>query len=202
MLDLQALAGSWSSQQVQFFEVWEVTSDTLMEGIGYSMKGADTVFKETLKFFCKEESVFLAVKQGDESNYTLFKLIEAGRYRWVFENKMNEYPNIIIYEPVIIVIVMEKPKIITEVGGRIKKKEYPLMDIGITAEHFCLQATEEGLGTCMLGWFDELAVKELLHVPESKTVPLLITLGYTPDDYKTRKKIRKSFSKLVKWNSY
>ncbi|RLD46653.1 MAG: NAD(P)H nitroreductase [Bacteroidetes bacterium] len=104
--------------------------------------------------------------------------------------------------PVIIVIVMEKPKIITEVGGRIKKKEYPLMDIGITAEHFCLQATEEGLGTCMLGWFDELAVKELLHVPESKTVPLLITLGYTPDDYKTRKKIRKSFSKLVKWNSY
>jgi hypothetical protein len=98
MLDLQALTGSWSSQQVQFFEIWEVTSDTLMEGLGYSMKGADTVFQETLKIFCKEESVFLAVKQGDESNYTLFNLIEAGRSRWVFENKMNEYPNIIIYD--------------------------------------------------------------------------------------------------------
>jgi len=24
------------------------------------------------------------------------------------------------------------------------------MDIGIAAEHFCLQAAEEGLGTCML----------------------------------------------------
>ena len=104
--------------------------------------------------------------------------------------------------PVSVVIVMEKPKIITELGGRVKKKEYPLMDVGITAEHFCLQAAEEGLGTCMLGWFDERSIKELLHVPENKTIPLLITLGYTPDDYLTRKKIRKQFNKVVRWNSY
>jgi len=104
--------------------------------------------------------------------------------------------------PVIVVMVMEKPKMITEIGGRIKNKEYPLMDIGIAAEHFCLQAAEEGLGSCMLGWFDEQGVKELIGVPENKTVPLLITLGYTPEDYKTRKKIRKPFDKAVKWNRY
>ena len=95
--------------------------------------------------------------------------------------------------PVIIAIVLEKPKIITELGGRIKKKEYPLIDIGIAAEHICLQAAEEGLGTCMLGWFDEQAVKTLLNVPENKNIPLLITLGYTPEDYKHRKKIRKDY---------
>jgi len=104
--------------------------------------------------------------------------------------------------PVIVAIVMEKPKLITEVGGRLKKKEYPLMDIGIAAEHFCLKAAEEGLGTCMLGWFDEKAVKELINVPENKSIPLLITLGYTPDDYKTRKKIRKKFEDVVRYNSY
>ncbi len=104
--------------------------------------------------------------------------------------------------PVIVVIVMEKPKIITEVGGRIKKKEYPLIDVGITAEHFCLQATEEGLGTCMLGWFDERKVKELLHVPEEKNIPLLITVGYTPENYRHRKKIRKKFETVVKFNTY
>ena len=98
--------------------------------------------------------------------------------------------------------VMEPPKLITEVGGRIKKKEYPLIDIGIAAAHFCLQATELGLGTCMLGWFDEKAVKELIRVPENKNIPLLITLGYTPDDYKHRKKIRKDFSKVVRKNYY
>ncbi len=104
--------------------------------------------------------------------------------------------------PVIVVIVMEKPKVITEVGGRIKKKEYPLIDVGITAEHFCLQATEEGLGTCMLGWFDERKVKELLHVPEEKNISLLITVGYTPENYKHRRKIRKKFEAVVKYNTY
>lgn len=104
--------------------------------------------------------------------------------------------------PVIIAIVLERPKIITEVGGRIKKKEYPLIDIGIAAEHICLQATEEGLGSCMLGWFDERAIKSLLNVPENKNIPLLITLGYTPQGYKHRKKIRKSMDKVLRYNSY
>ena len=76
------------------------------------------------------------------------------------------------------------------------------MDIGIAAEHFCLQAAEEGVGSCMLGWFDEQGVKDLIGIPESKTVPLLITLGYTPENYKLRKKIRKPFDKMVKWNRY
>jgi len=104
--------------------------------------------------------------------------------------------------PIILAIVMEKPKIITEVGGRIKKKEYPLIDVGITAEHICLQAAELGLGSCMLGWFDEEKVKTLLSIPEEKNVPLLITLGYTPEDYKQRKKIRKNFESIVKFNNY
>lgn len=104
--------------------------------------------------------------------------------------------------PVIVAIVMEKPKLITEAGGRIKKKEYPLIDIGIAAEHFCLQAAEEGLGTCMLGWFDEKAIKKLISVPKSKSIPLLITLGYTSDNYRTRNKIRKSSEEIIKYNSY
>ncbi len=104
--------------------------------------------------------------------------------------------------PVIMAIVLEKPKVITELGGRLKKKEYPLMDVGIAAEHFCLQAAELGLGTCMLGWFDEKSVKKLLKVPEAKSIPLLITLGYTPEGYAHREKIRKPVEKLVKWNTY
>jgi len=108
--------------------------------------------------------------------------------------------------PVIITIVLEKPKKLTELGSRVKNKEWPLIDIGITAEHFCLQATEEGLGTCMLGWYDEKKVKKILNVPKEKTVALLITLGYTPEGYKHRKKIRKQMEEIVKeivrWNSY
>ena len=63
--------------------------------------------------------------------------------------------------PVLAVLVIEKPKLITQIGGRIKNREFPLIDIGIAAEHFCLQAAELDLGTCMLGWFDEKTMKRL-----------------------------------------
>jgi len=72
----------------------------------------------------------------------------------------------------------------------LKDKEYTLIDIGIAAEHFCLQAAELGLGTCMVGWFDEKKVRQLLGIPKNKRIPLLIAIGY-PDDA-PREKARKS----------
>jgi nitroreductase len=118
------------------------------------------------------------------------------------EGPLKSFNTFVKNAPVVVAIVMEKPKVITELGGKIKDKEYPLIDIGIAAEHFCLQAAELGLGTCMLGWFDEKKAKELLNVPENKNIPLLISVGYTPDGYKHRKKIRKSFDKVVRFNGY
>ncbi len=104
--------------------------------------------------------------------------------------------------PVIAVLVIEKAKIIARIGGSIKNQEYPMYDIGIAAAHFCLQATELGLGTCMIGWFDEKKIKELLNIPKNRKVGLLITLGYPPDDYKLRKKIRKPVVEICGFNSY
>jgi len=104
--------------------------------------------------------------------------------------------------PVIVAIVIEKMKTIAQVGAYLKKREYALIDIGIAAEHFCLQAAEEGLGTCMLGWFNEKPIKKLLNIPEKKRIGLLITLGYAPDDYHLREKKRKTFDEMVTFNIY
>lgn len=117
-------------------------------------------------------------------------------------DKLVRFNKFAVQAPVIIVIVLEKPKIITQIGGEIKKREFPLIDIGISAEHFCLQAAELGLGTCMIGWFDQKRIQELLNIPKKKTIGLLITLGYAPDDYALRKKIRKAKSKVVEYNKY
>jgi len=103
---------------------------------------------------------------------------------------------------VLVVLVLEKPKVITRIGANIKNREFPLIDIGIAAEHFCLQAAEEGLGTCMLGWFSELAIKKLLNIPKSKRIGLLISVGYPPKDYRVRKKTRRPFEKVVRYNTY
>lgn len=102
--------------------------------------------------------------------------------------------------PVHIVIVEEKANITSNAGSWIKNKHFPLIDIGITAEHICLQAAAEGLGSCMLGWFDENKVKILLDIPKSKRVPLIITLGYPAS--KTREKRRKDISDIVNYNKY
>ena len=102
--------------------------------------------------------------------------------------------------PIHIVIVEEKANFTSNAGSLIKNKQFPLIDIGITAEHICLQAAAEGLGTCMLGWFDEPKVKKLLNIPKSKRVPLIITLGYPANE--TREKRRKNVNDIVSYNGY
>jgi nitroreductase len=103
--------------------------------------------------------------------------------------------------PVLAALVAEPPSWLSKVGGRIKDKDYFLMDIGIVAEHFCLQAAELGLGSCMIGWFNEKKARQVLGIPPSRRIPLLITLGYPAHD-KARKKIRKSPEQLYTFNSY
>lgn len=117
-------------------------------------------------------------------------------------DKIFSFNKFVVEADALVVFVIEKPKLITQVGGAIKNKEYPLIDIGIAAEHFCLQAAEEGLGTCMLGWFSEKPIKKLLDIPLSKNIGLIVSLGYPADDYPLRKKIRKNFEKVVRYNSY
>lgn len=102
--------------------------------------------------------------------------------------------------PVHIVIVEEKANFTSTAGSFIKKKTFPLIDIGIAAENICLQATAEGLGTCMIGWFDESKVKKLLNIPRSKRVPLIITVGYPAKE--NREKRRKPLNDVVSFNKY
>jgi nitroreductase len=104
--------------------------------------------------------------------------------------------------PVIAVLTVEKPKAVTQIGGWVKSREFPLIDIGIAAEHFCLQAADLGLGTCMLGWFDEKKIKLLLGIPRGTRVGLLITLGYPEEGYPLRPKVRKDTDIMSSWNRY
>lgn len=102
--------------------------------------------------------------------------------------------------PVHIVIVQELANLTSSIGRAIKDKDYTLIDIGIAAEHFCLQAASEGLGSCMIGWFNEKKVKSLLNIPANKRPLLIITLGYSADTLREKK--RKSIEKITRFNNY
>ena len=103
--------------------------------------------------------------------------------------------------PVHIIIVIEKANLTSSLGSVIKDKSFPWIDIGIAAEHICLQATSEGLGTCILGWFREKKMKKLLNVPDKKRIGLLITVGY-PKKEEIRQKKRKALADIVHNNTY
>lgn len=103
--------------------------------------------------------------------------------------------------PVLVAVVAEPPSLVPRLAGLLKDKPYYLMDIGMAVEHLCLQATDEGLGSCILGWFDEQGVKSLLGIPRGKRVPLVICLGH-PLDPSTRPKVRKGTEDIRSYNGY
>jgi nitroreductase len=103
--------------------------------------------------------------------------------------------------PVLILLISERSGLVRKIAEVIKDKAFSLIDIGITAEHFCLQATEEGLGTCILGWFKEKEIKKLLNIPLFKRIELIITLGY-PESVEILPKERKAIDEIRSYNHY
>lgn len=95
-----------------------------------------------------------------------------------------------------IVVLEEKPKLQTKIVNNLKNQEYTQVDIGIAASHICLAATELGLSTCMLGWFNEDKIKKLLNMKCSDRIRLVISVGYSTKK-EPSKKTRKSLNKIL-----
>ena len=76
---------------------------------------------------------------------------------------------------------------------------YPV-DLSFAASHIVLQAVHEGLGTCWVGWFEREPVKRILGVPDSKEVPILVTIGHPAE--KPAPRARKSLDELIMQDAY
>jgi nitroreductase len=118
------------------------------------------------------------------------------------ENKIAKMNLFVKKAPVIIAVVTEPSNLSASFGSLLKHKPYNIMDMAIAVEHFCLQAADLGLGTCILGWFQERKVKRILGVPWRKRIHLLITLGYPADGSHERKKNRKAIQDIMSFNKY
>ena len=62
-----------------------------------------------------------------------------------------------------------------------KEDRWEVFDAGIAAQTFCLCAYQEGVGTVIMGIFDEDKVAAAAGVPEGQRVAALIAAGY-PDE--------------------
>ena len=80
-------------------------------------------------------------------------------------------------------------------GAKLKGNDYRSIDIGIAAAYLTAEAAAQGLGSCILGWFDDNEIRKLCHLQNQ--VRLVICIGYPSENDKLRTKKRKDMQTLV-----
>lgn len=78
-----------------------------------------------------------------------------------------------------------------------KEDRWEMFDAGIATQTFCLAAHEKGIGSVIMGIFDENKVAELISLEEGRKVAALIAVGY-PDEEPAQPK-RKEVGELVRF---
>ncbi|MFH1728460.1 MAG: nitroreductase family protein [Pseudomonadota bacterium] len=71
------------------------------------------------------------------------------------------------------------------------------MDVAISMQNMVLQATELGLGTCYVGWFNKNKVKKFFKLPKGVEPILLTPIGYE-DNKSEMLKFEKNVKKFAK----
>ena len=105
---------------------------------------------------------------------------------------MNKFAS----EAPVLLVISEEPYVASAaLGAKVKKNDYRSIDIGIVAAYLTAEAAAQGLGSCILGWFDDEKVRSVCGL--ERPVRLVITLGYAAEGETLRGKKRKDLSELV-----
>lgn len=62
-----------------------------------------------------------------------------------------------------------------------KEDRWQMFDVGVACQTFCLAAHEQGLGTVIMGIWDEDGITKLLDIPENQELAALVAIGYPED---------------------
>ena len=83
-------------------------------------------------------------------------------------------------------------------------KDHMDIDAAIAAEHICLAAAEQGLGSCWVCNFDVALCRQLFGLPPTVEPVALIPVGYPEDEvlFETTPKQRKALADVVKIETF
>ena len=96
----------------------------------------------------------------------------------------------------VLLVLSEMPYVATAgFGAKVKGIDYRSIDIGILSAYITAEAAAQGLGSCILGWLDDSALRKICHADGA--VRLVITLGYAAEDDVLRPKKRKDPEALI-----
>lgn len=134
---------------------------------------------------CNSQCWHFTVCQGEKAK-------EISKY--VQDAIMNKWASEV---PVFVVVSEENYNITAGIGSKLKAQDFRTNDIGAAALQFTLAAADLGLGTCILGWFQQKAIKKIIGT--NKKIHLVIALGYAKETDKIRNKVRKSLEQISDW---
>ena len=125
-----------------------------------------------------------------------FTLCRGENARAVAKATMGMGMNKFAADAPVMLVISEKPYVKSAaVGAKVKNNDYRSIDIGIAAAYITAEAAAQGLGTCILGWFDDADIRKICNLDGA--VRLVITIGYAKADDKLRPKKRKDMDDLV-----
>ncbi|OYD16221.1 hypothetical protein CH330_03430 [candidate division WOR-3 bacterium JGI_Cruoil_03_51_56] len=104
--------------------------------------------------------------------------------------------------PVLVALLVKESLIINKLGGGIQGTPFQIIDAGIAGEHFILAATEQGLGTCWIGWFNGRGLLKHLGLKRKayRTIALF-AVGYPKPNFQPKEHRRHHIKDIVFWNS-
>ena len=73
-------------------------------------------------------------------------------------------------------------------------------DVGAAVNYFCLALAEQGIGSCIMGGMYEDQINEILNIPPSFEVEVIVAVGYSEQE--TREKNRKNVDEFVFYNQF
>lgn len=98
------------------------------------------------------------------------------------------FPNngkIIQNAPMLIAVTVVKNRCGYERDGSFttpRKDTWQMFDAGIASQTFCLAAYEKGIGSVILGIFDQEKIESILQIPETQELVALIPVGYAAEE--------------------
>lgn len=159
------------------------------------------VTKETLEEIVEVAAYAPSWKNSQTSRY--LAIMNPEKKKELAENCVMDFEGnkrIIENAPVLVLLLTVDKRSGYERGGSFttsKGTHWQSFDAGIASEAFCLAAHEKGLGTVVMGIYDEEKVKAAVHVPESQSVSAMIALGYPAEEPVTPR--RKQVEELLSY---
>ncbi len=102
----------------------------------------------------------------------------------------------------------EVPAVIVLCGDQEASPDWYVVDVALAGENMVLAATNEGLGTCWVGSFDEKDIQNQLGIPANMRVVALMAVGYAKEKESIARRIlslvqrRKTLTEITSWEMY